>query len=130
MPSIRDVCVKEQVMDRGDYIWGIFFSLFFLLATTGIIAVKIDIYLQSILSGFFLATSITSIISFISIYFYQIPAHHFPFDILKSGYYYVGSPLHAIFFIGGVFGVMSTVIDPAERSVHFLISFHACRRPG
>ncbi len=98
---------------------GIFFSLFFVLTATGIAAVKTGrrplIYLQSILSGLFLATSMAAIISFISLYFYQIPTHHCPFDILQAGYYYVGYPLYAALFTGGFFGVMAAVIDPFRK---------------
>jgi hypothetical protein len=97
----------------------VFFSLFFILAATGIAAVKTGrrtfIYLESILSGLFLATSIASIISFISLYFYRIPTHHCPFDLLQSGYYYVGYPLYAALFTGGFFGVMPAVIDPFRK---------------
>jgi hypothetical protein len=97
----------------------VFFSLFIILAAAGIAAVKTGrrtiIYLESILSGLFLATSIASIISFISLYFYQIPTHHCPFDLLQSGYYYVGYLLYAALFTGGFFGVMPAVIDPFRK---------------
>ena len=40
------------------------------------------------------AVSIAALISFISVYFYQLPTHHCPFCILQREYYYVGYVLY------------------------------------
>ena len=50
--------------------------------------------------------SILSVISFISLYFYQLPTHHCPFDILQAEYYYIGYPLYISLFSGSFFGMM------------------------
>ncbi|MBI5101320.1 MAG: hypothetical protein HZB33_05745 [Nitrospirae bacterium] len=98
----------------------LFFSLFLFLLATGLSALKTGwrpvIYLHSFTSGLFLVTAVASVISFISLYYYQIPTHHCPFDLLQSGYYHVGYPLYAALFTGGFFGVMASVIDPFRKT--------------
>lgn len=69
----------------------------------------------SLLSGLFFITAIAAVLSFISLYFYQLPTHHCPFDILQPGYYYVGYPLYVSLFAGSFFGVMSGVIEPFKK---------------
>lgn len=92
----------------------VFFTLFTVTALTGAVATvkrtKTLIALYSILSALFLVVSIASVISFISLYFYQIPTHHCPFDILQAHYYYVGYLLYASLFAGGFFGIMAGLI--------------------
>ena len=56
--------------------------------------------------------SIAAVIAFLSPYFYEIPTHHCPFDILQSGYYFVGFPLYVSLFTGVFFGMMAGLIEP------------------
>ncbi|MDA8082642.1 MAG: hypothetical protein M0024_03165 [Nitrospiraceae bacterium] len=92
----------------------VFFALFGVTALTGIAAAysrkKALIGLYAALSLAFLLVSVASVISFISLYFYQIPTHHCPFDILQSHYFYVGYPLYASLVTGGFFGMMAGLI--------------------
>ncbi|NNG47208.1 MAG: hypothetical protein HKM86_08885 [Deltaproteobacteria bacterium] len=53
-----------------------------------------------------LFVSIASVISFISVYFYELPTHHCPFDILQAGYHFVGYPLYVGMFGGTFFGIL------------------------
>ncbi len=71
--------------------------------------------LFSITALLFFIVSIVSIISFISLYFYQIPAHHCPFDILQKEYYYVGYPLYASLFAGSFLGMIIGIIEPFKK---------------
>ncbi len=48
------------------------------------------------------AISLAAIISFISLYYYELPSHHCPFDILQAGYGFVGYPLYLSLFGGAV----------------------------
>ncbi len=57
------------------------------------------------LSGITFLISITSIISFISLYFYEMPSHHCPFCILQKEYGYVGYPLYILLLSGTVTGL-------------------------
>jgi len=99
----------------------VFFVLFVIIAGIGTAAAAggrkkalpvFYVLLYSGLALIFLLVSVAAIISFISLYFYQIPTHHCPFDILQSGYYYVGYPLYASLFAGGFFGVMAGIVAP------------------
>ena len=69
----------------------------------------------SFVSVLFLVVSIASIISFISLYFYQLPSHHCPFDVLQSGYYYAGYPLYVSLFSAGFFGMIAGVVEPFRK---------------
>ncbi len=94
----------------------VFYSLFAVTVASGFAAVKtgrkMHVVSLSVLSGLFFIASIAAVLSFISLYFYQLPTHHCPFDILQSGYYYVGYPLYASLFTGSFFGVMTGVVEP------------------
>ena len=96
-----------------------FFGSFALLIAFGIAATKsarkLFIIPFSILSAGFFPISIAAIISFISLYFYQIPTHHCPFDMLQSEYYYAGYPLYFSLFAGSFFGTMTGIIEPFRK---------------
>ena len=62
-------------------------------------------YIFSLLAGLTFFISIASLISFISLYFYEMPSHHCPFDILQGEYGYVGYPLYISLLTGGVCGM-------------------------
>ena len=46
-----------------------------------------------------------SIISFISVYFYELPTHHCPFCLLQREYHYIGYPLYVTLLAGGIAGM-------------------------
>lgn len=46
--------------------------------------------------------STVALVSFISLYFYELPTHHCPFDILQKEHGYVGYPLYGSLLSGGV----------------------------
>lgn len=62
--------------------------------------------LYSLNSATFLIVSIISIVSFVSIYIYELPTHHCPFDILQKGYNYIGYPLYLFLFTGSFLGML------------------------
>jgi hypothetical protein len=68
-------------------------------------------YLFSALSGVAFLVSLTSIISFISLYYYELPTHHCPFCLLQKEYGYVGYPLYITLFSGTVAGVGSGLLS-------------------
>jgi hypothetical protein len=55
------------------------------------------------LAGFFLGAA--ALISFISIYIYELPSHHCPFCLLQREYGYVGYPLYLSLLGGAVCGL-------------------------
>lgn len=97
----------------------VFYFLFAVTAATGLATVrtgkKIHVVSFSFLSGIFFITSVAAVLSFISLYFYQLPTHHCPFDILQSGYYYAGYPLYASLFTGSFFGMMAGIVEPFRK---------------
>jgi hypothetical protein len=58
---------------------------------------------------------VASIISFISLYFYELPTHHCPFCILQGEYGYVGYPLYVALLGGGVSGISVGALMPFTR---------------
>jgi hypothetical protein len=69
-------------------------------------------YFFSGMSALTFSVSIASIISFISLYYYELPTHHCPFCILQGEYYYVGYPIYFLLFGGAVCGMGVGVLMP------------------
>ncbi len=59
--------------------------------------------------------SIVSIISFISIHFYEIPTHHCPFDLLQGDYHYVGYAIYTTLFGGVLSGIIPAIFEIIKR---------------
>lgn len=51
-----------------------------------------------------LILSVASVVSFISVYFYELPTHHCPFCLLQKDYHYVGYALYISLLPAGIFG--------------------------
>lgn len=64
-------------------------------------------YLYGIISILFFIVSLTSVISFISIYYYELPTHQCPFDILQKHYNAIGYPLYVSLFGGVTFALFT-----------------------
>jgi hypothetical protein len=62
-------------------------------------------YVVSGLSVLAFVVSIAAIISFISLYVYELPTHHCPFCILQREYHFIGYPMYALLFIGVITGL-------------------------
>lgn len=62
-------------------------------------------------SAIYFFVAVASVISFISVYYYELPTHHCPFDILQSEYHYVGYPMYAALFGFAVPGMAIGVLD-------------------
>ena len=72
-------------------------------------------YLFSIASLIQFLVSIIALISFISIYFYELPTHHCPFCILQPEYGYVGYFLYLALLVGAVCGMGTGIIMPFRK---------------
>lgn len=59
--------------------------------------------------------SLAAVVSFISLYIYQMPSHHCPFDMLQGHYNYIGYPLYAGLFVGTLFGLLPGLCQPLRR---------------
>jgi hypothetical protein len=69
-------------------------------------------YLFSSLSSLTFPVSLASILSFISVYFYELPTHHCPFCILQKEYGYIGYPIYMALFGGTISGMGVGVLMP------------------
>jgi hypothetical protein len=69
-------------------------------------------YLFCASSAMTFVVSVASIISFISLYFYELPTHHCPFCILQKEYGYIGYPLYAALFGGTISGMGVGILMP------------------
>ena len=59
--------------------------------------------------------AIASILSFICLYFYELPTHYCPFCLLQKEYGYVGYILYATLFSGAVAGIGAGVLMPFRQ---------------
>ena len=62
-------------------------------------------YLYSALSLLMFVISLVSIVSFISLYIYELPTHHCPFCIIMQEYHYIGYLLYILLFGAVVSGI-------------------------
>jgi hypothetical protein len=58
--------------------------------------------------------SVASVISFVSLYFYELPTHHCPFCLLQREYHYIGYALYLCVFAAGIAGASVGVIDRSK----------------
>jgi hypothetical protein len=72
-------------------------------------------YLFSSLSALSLVVGMVAVVSFISLYFYELPTHHCPFCLLQAEYGYVGYPLYLALLGGGATGVGVGALEPFRR---------------
>ncbi len=72
-------------------------------------------YVFASLCGISFVMAVISIISFFSLYYYELPSHHCPFDILHKEYYYAGYPLYLCIFGGTVAGMGTGVLMPFRK---------------
>ena len=69
-------------------------------------------YLFSALGCAAFVIGLASILSFVSLYIYEIPTHHCPFDILQKEYGYIGYPMYASQFGAAVAALGVGVLTP------------------
>ena len=70
------------------------------------------VYLFSLATLVMFLVSLAAIISFISIYIYELPSHHCPFCILHSEYGYVGYPMYFALLAGAICGLGAGAVAP------------------
>jgi hypothetical protein len=71
--------------------------------------------LFAILSGVSFVVSILALLSFVSLYVYELPTHHCPFCVLQSEYGYLGYPLYVALFGAGICGVGVGLLMPFRK---------------
>ncbi len=69
----------------------------------------------AVLAAGFFPLALAAIISFISLYIYQLPTHHCPFDLFQNHYHYIGYPLYLCLFTTVLCGLMPGIFTPLRR---------------
>jgi len=77
-------------------------------------------YLLTACAATFLFVALAAVVSFISMYIYELPTHHCPFDILQREYGFIGYPLFLSLFCGIFFALLPGIFHPAAK----IISLH------
>lgn len=91
----------------------IFFVGLALVVRVGIQVIATDsgARLFSLLSGLLLVWSLVSIVSYISVYFYELPTHHCPFCLLQAEYHHIGYVLYVPLLTAGICGLGVGLLD-------------------
>ena len=76
-------------------------------------------YLLAALNAAFLFVALASVVSFISMYIYELPTHHCPFDIMQKEYGFIGYPLYLSLFCAVFFGLLPGIFQPLKK-IHSL----------
>ncbi len=71
--------------------------------------------LFSFASGLLFLMSGVALVSFISLYFYELPTHHCPFCVLQREYGYIGYLLYAALLTGAVSGLGAGILMPFRK---------------
>lgn len=64
-----------------------------------------------LLAGATTLVSLAAVVSFISLYYYELPTHHCPFCLLQKDYTYIGYPLYLSLFLASITGVGTGVLE-------------------
>lgn len=72
-------------------------------------------YLLVGLSLLILVVSLASIVSFLSLYVYELPTHHCPFDMLQKQYLFIGYPIYLFLFASVFFGLLPGLSRPLRK---------------
>jgi hypothetical protein len=72
-------------------------------------------YLFAVMSAVTLFVSMASIISFISLYYYELPTHHCPFCLLQKEYGYIGYPLYVALLGSAISGLGVGALMPFRK---------------
>ncbi|MBI4773227.1 MAG: hypothetical protein HY788_03430 [Deltaproteobacteria bacterium] len=84
--------------------------------------------LFSYLSSLLFVVGIVSLISFISVYYYELPTHHCPFCVLQKEYGYIGYPLYLFLLGSGITGTAVRVIGRHRQTPSLQDSIPALQR--
>jgi len=59
--------------------------------------------------------SAASIVSFLSLYIYELPTHHCPFEMIQRQYSFIGYPIYLSLFSAVYFGVLPGLMYPLRK---------------
>jgi hypothetical protein len=85
-------------------------------------------YLFSFMTVIWFFISLGAIISFISLYFYELPTHHCPFCMLQREYGYVGYPIYIALLGSGITGIGVGILMPFRSAPSLVQVVHSFQR--
>jgi hypothetical protein len=103
------VASELAALPPGKTMWLLYSAAFCFLFTIFLCLVKRSRFLRVALlieSLSLFPIALASVLSFISLYIYQMPSHHCPFDMIQKNYYFIGYPLYITLFAGILFGLV------------------------
>ena len=80
------------------------------------------------LSGVSFPVALAALVSFISLYIYEMPSHHCPFCLLQAEYGYVGYPLYALLLAATVTGVGVGLLHPFRHRASLATALPSVQR--
>ncbi len=98
--------------------WGFFISIAVFLALAALNLVRSSTWLRlflALVAVELLVVALASVVSFVSLYVYQLPSHHCPFDMLKGEYGFVGYPLYVSLFTAVIFAILPGLTTSLRR---------------
>ena len=72
-------------------------------------------YALSVVSVGMLLVSTASLVSFLSLYIYQLPTHHCPFDMIQKQYSFIGYPIYVSLLSAVYVGLLPGLLHPLRR---------------
>jgi hypothetical protein len=72
-------------------------------------------YALSVVSLGMFFVSLAAVVSFLSLFVYQLPTHHCPFDMLQRQYGFIGYPIYVSLCAAVFFGLMPGLAYPLRR---------------
>lgn len=85
-------------------------------------------YALALLALVYFGVVLAALVSFISVYIYQRPTHHCPFDLLQGGYGFVGYPLYLAWFGTVLCGLVPGLLQLLRRVPTFIGSLQGRER--
>lgn len=73
-------------------------------------------YIMAAMAVALCGVALASVIAFVSPYYYELPTHHCPFDMLQADYDYIGYPLYICLFGATFYGLMVGATQPMRRA--------------
>ncbi len=101
-----------KMMEVFFAIIGVFFVLLIACYFSRAALLRSLLFVAALLTFF---ASLGAVVSFVSLYIYQMPSHHCPFDMLQGHYNFIGYPLYAGLFVGTLFGLLPGLCQPLRR---------------
>lgn len=72
-------------------------------------------YLLALVAVVYFGVMLVAIIAFVSVYIYQLPSHHCPFDLLQAEYDFIGLPIYLAGFGTVLCGLVPALLQLAGR---------------